>query len=59
MSQEDYARYPDELRMREIKVRKKVLACRAGLGKYQATLGMEALSCKTAAMCEKEMWFIF
>jgi len=82
MSQEDYARYPDELRMREVKVSKKVLvttflapgkASKNALGKLflqrwhveldlrniKTTLGMETLSCKTAAMCEKEMWVYF
>ena len=82
MSEKEYARYPDELRMREVKVRKKVLVTtflmpkavsRNTLGKLffqrwnveldlrdiKSTLGMESLSCKTAAMCEKEMWVYF
>jgi hypothetical protein len=82
MSQEEYSRYPDELRVREVKVGKKVLVTtfvspqrvsKNALGKLflqrwhveldlrniKTTLGMEALSCKTAKMCEKEMWIYF
>jgi len=82
MSQEEYDSYPEELRVREVKVDKKVLVTtfltpravsKNALGKLflqrwhveldlrniKTTLGMEALSCKTAAMCEKEMWVYF
>ena len=82
MSQEDYAGYPAELKMREVKVGKKILVStflmpkevsKNALGKLfwqrwhveldlrniKSTLGMETLSCKTAAMCEKELWVYF
>lgn len=82
MSLEDYQGYADEISVREVKVRKKVLittllkrskVSKKALGalflqrwhveldlrNIKTTLGMEALSCKTADMCEKEMWVYF
>jgi hypothetical protein len=79
MSLEDYHCYTNEIRVREVKVRRKVLVTtlleqsktsKNALGELflqrwhveldlrniKTTLGMEAFSCKTAAMCEKEMW---
>lgn len=79
MSREEYRTYPDEINVREMKVRKKVLvstfleprkASKKALGNLylqrwnveldlrniKTTLGMETLSCKTAQMCQKEMW---
>jgi hypothetical protein len=79
MSEEEHAGYPDELRVREVKVGKKVLVTtflsprktaknvlgdlflrrwqvELDLRNIKTTLGMEALSCKTPEMCEKEMW---
>ncbi len=79
MSVEAYRGYPDEIKVREVKVGKKVLVStllsprktpKAALGKLfwqrwnveldlrniKTTLGMEALSCKTPQMCEKEFW---
>lgn len=82
MSREAYQTYPNEIRVREVKVDKKVLVTtmvrpqktsKNALGKLflqrwhveldlrniKTTLGMESLSCKTADMCEKEMWVYF
>ena len=82
MSPEAYKDYPDELQVREMKVRGKVLVTtllkprkvsKSELGKLfvqrwhveldlrniKTTLGMETLKCKTAVMCEKEMWVYF
>lgn len=82
MSLEQYRAYPDELRVREVKVGKKILVttflssrkftkaaledlfCQRWqveltLRYIKTTLGMEMLSCKTPAMCEKEMWVYF
>ena len=79
MSVEEYRGYPDEIKVREVKVGKKVLVStflsprktpKAALGELfwqrwnveldlrniKTTLGMEALSCKTPQMCEKEFW---
>jgi len=79
MSVEEYRGYPDEIKVREVKVSKKVLVStflsprktpKAALGELfwqrwnveldlrniKTTLGMEALSCKTPQMCEKEFW---
>lgn len=79
MSIEDYQRYPKEIRVREVKVRQKILVTtfmaprkttKNMLGKLyfqrwhveldlrniKTTLGMEMLSCKSAEMCEKELW---
>ena len=79
MSVEEYRGYPDEIKVREVKVGKKVLVStllsprktpKAALGELywqrwnveldlrniKTTLGMEALSCKTPQMCEKELW---
>ena len=79
MSVEEYRDHPDEIKVREVKVGKKVLVGtflsprktpKAELGKLywqrwnveldlrniKTTLGMEALSCKTPQMCEKEFW---
>ncbi len=79
MSVEEYRDYPDEVKVREVHVGKKVLVStflsprktsKAELGKLywqrwnveldlrniKTTLGMEALSCKTPQMCEKELW---
>lgn len=79
MSVEDYQRYPQEIPVREVKVRQKILvttfmsprkATKNELGKLyfqrwhveldlrniKSTLGMEMLSCKSADMCEKELW---
>jgi len=79
MSVEEYRDYPDEIKVREVQVGKKVLAStflsprktpKAELEKLywqrwnveldlrniKTTLGMEALSCKTPQMCEKEFW---
>jgi Transposase DDE domain len=79
MSVEEYRGYPDEIKVREVRVGKKVLVStllsprktpKAALGELfwqrwnveldlrniKTTLGMEALSCKTPQMCEKEFW---
>ncbi len=79
MMPQQYAAYPAELILREVKVRKKVLVtsflnprevCKRELGQLflrrwnveldlrniKTTLGMERLTCKTPAMCEKELW---
>ena len=79
MSVEEYRGYPDDIKVREVKVGKKVLVStllsprktpKAALGELfwqrwnvgldlrniKTTLGMEALSCKTPQMCEKEFW---
>jgi hypothetical protein len=82
MSVEQYRAYPDELRVREVNVGKKILVTtflsprqftkatlkdlfwqrwqvELTLRHIKTTLGMEILSCKTPAMCEKEMWVYF
>ena len=82
MSVEEYAGYPDELTVREVKAGKKILVTtclsprsvsKAALEELfwqrwqveltlrdiKTTLGMEMLSCKMPAMCEKEMWVYF
>lgn len=79
MSKEEYATYPAEISVREVKVGGKVLITTLRCPKItkksalkslyknrwhieldirnvKTTLGMESLSCKTAAMCEKELW---
>ena len=79
MSVEEYRGYPDEIKVREVKVGKKVLVStflssrktpkaaleelywqrwnvELDLRNIKTTLGMEALSCKTPPMCEKEFW---
>ena len=55
MSVEAYRGYPDEIKVREVKVGKKVLVSTL-LSPRKTPLGMEALSCKTPQMCEKEFW---
>ncbi len=79
MTPDEYAAYPAELTLREVKVRKKVLVtsfldprevCKREIGRLflrrwnveldlrniKSTLGMERLTCRTPAMCEKEVW---
>lgn len=79
MTPDEYAAYPCELTLRELKVGKKVLVtsflnprevCRRELGQLflrrwnveldlrniKSTLGMERLTCRTPALCEKEIW---
>jgi hypothetical protein len=79
MSVQEYRGYPDDIKVREVKVGKKVLVNtllsprktpKTALGELfwqhwnveldlrniKTTLGMEALSCKTPQMCEKEFW---
>lgn len=79
MTVDEYAAYPAELTLRELKVGKKVLVtsflnprevCKREVGKLfvrrwnmeldlrniKSTLGMERLTCRTQAMCEKELW---
>ena len=79
MSVQEYRGYPDDIKVREVNVGKKVLVStllsprktpKAALGELycqrwnveldlrniKTTLGMEALSCKTPQMCEKEFW---
>lgn len=79
MTAEQYQNYPQELRLREVKAREKILVtsfldqrqvCKREIGylflnrwhveldlrNIKATLGMDALRCKSPAMAEKELW---